>query len=246
MRPMKSKPFEKLSKNQLSNFVGFFDFKEGFSLFRQISKKFYQCHEQYLIFLVTQVPNLLAQYSPEAITDAKNEIKNNLTIVDRINFVGRQIREIRGAPKTPTESKMFMALRLLKKNQLLRVSCEADGKPKFEVNDVGFLNDGLYEDVKKVMPRQIKLFKKFIDFYGPRKQEYEDFKRTNKVVEDAKMDYINMILEYWFVQRQKLKARSLLHEMLLLAEERSFDIKVIQNYFKKYKPKLKIHDIQQP
>jgi len=88
--------------------------------------------------------------------------------------------------------------------------------------------------------------KTFIDFYGPHKAEFDDYKRTNKVADDDKMRYINMVLEYWFDLRYKLKARSILHEMLLLSDERSMDIKVIQNFFKKYKPKMKIHEIVQP
>jgi hypothetical protein len=47
--PMKSKPFEKFSKNQLYNIAVYFNWKEGFNKFRLINKKFYDCFELLMI-----------------------------------------------------------------------------------------------------------------------------------------------------------------------------------------------------
>lgn len=50
------------------------------------------------------------------------------------------------------------------------------------------------------------------------------------------MKYIQMILEYWFVLRERLKARSILHQTILVEEERKVESDKLKAYLKKYKP----------
>lgn len=68
----------------MSNFVVFFSFKSGFKKFRLINNKFYQTFEKYLIQYATEADKYLQQYPTTQIDDVKGEIKNNLTIVNRI------------------------------------------------------------------------------------------------------------------------------------------------------------------
>jgi len=134
IRPMRTKPFNKMSKDQLSNIVVFFSYKQGFMQFRNISKKFHQCFEQHLIFIVSQVPNVLKQYSDVQINEAKDEIRNNLTIVDRINLLGESIRNIQATSNNLTEQKMFKALKMFKKDEDCKVQSDENGMPVFQSN----------------------------------------------------------------------------------------------------------------
>jgi hypothetical protein len=62
--------------------------------------------------------------------------------------------------------------------------------------------------------------------------------RVGGVLEDNKMKYIQMILEYWFVLREKLKSRSTLHYIILIEEERKIECDKLKAYLKKYKPAI--------
>lgn len=86
-------------------------------------------------------------------------------------------------------------------------------------------------------PNNILALKHFIEFYGPSKSEYEDFKRSTRKQEDDKMRYINMVLEYWFENREKLKNRSQLHFILLIQEDKKKEVDLLKHYYKTYKPK---------
>ena len=68
-----------------------FDITTGLKQFRMISKKFYTTFDKHLIHIITEVPRNLKQYSEKAITDCKEEMKNAMTIVDRINKNGKEI-----------------------------------------------------------------------------------------------------------------------------------------------------------
>lgn len=86
----------------------------------------------------------------------------------------------------------------------------------------------------------MQLCRQFKRFYGPNEDEIRDYLRENKIKEDIKLDYINLIIDYYFVQRQKLKDRSTLHRLLLLKEETQDEIDILKKYLKKFKPlKLK-------
>jgi hypothetical protein len=56
MLPMRSKPFAKMTKGHLTDILEYFTYKEGFSKFRKISKKFSSCFDQYLIKIITEAP----------------------------------------------------------------------------------------------------------------------------------------------------------------------------------------------
>ena len=129
---MKGKVYDKFSKNILSDIVRFFSWKEGFNKYRLINKKHYQCFEQYLIQIVTEVPTFLKQYSAEQITEAKEEIKNNLTIVERINTLGATLRQISANSDNLTEEKMYSALRLIKTHGEYKVKSDDKGMPMFK------------------------------------------------------------------------------------------------------------------
>lgn len=49
------------------------------------------------------------------------------------------------------------------------------------------------------------------------------------------MTYVLLVFEYWFVQREKLKSRSNLHNYLLQRKEESKTIEFLLKYFKKFK-----------
>lgn len=65
-------------------------------------------------------------------------------------------------------------------------------------------------------PKTFYLLKRFIKFYGPSETEFKAYLRETRKNEDDKMKYITMVLDYWFVEREKLKSRSRLHYHLLI------------------------------
>ncbi len=98
------------------------------------------------------------------------------------------------------------------------------------------------EDAPGYLFNAIKYYK---SFYGPSTEEYDEFRRINKGKFVDLMPYILNILDYWFVQREKLKERSFLHKLVLEREEQKQQFERLKKYMKKYKPnKLKEEGIE--
>ena len=90
--PSKEKPLKLMSVNALSHTVGYFSLRDGFSKLRLINKKFNKCFEEYIFNKAFNLDNSIKQYSDENVKNVENEIKNNLTIIDRINLLGPRVR----------------------------------------------------------------------------------------------------------------------------------------------------------
>ena len=197
----------------------FFSYKEQFSKFRQVNKKFNSCFKKRLIYVVEKEINYLKLYSKQDINEAKAEIENNLTIVSRINTMGEQLRAIRGNPSTLTEKKLYIALHLLTHNQMPKIKHSEEGEPIFETNDI-YLTNNVFTNIKSCLPIRFFNLRRFIQFYGPKFNEFKEWRKKNRVKDDIKMTYIQTVLDYYFNRRYLLKKRSKLHRAILMHEER--------------------------
>ncbi len=110
---MNSSPFNKLSEGVLSNLVIFFSFKEGFSKFRQVNRKFFRTFETHMSQVFFEIPKMLKDYSEKAITECKTEIDNNLTIVARINKMGTTLRAQNSNANHIFEKKCIQAIKMI-------------------------------------------------------------------------------------------------------------------------------------
>jgi hypothetical protein len=76
--------------------------------------------------------------------------------------------------------------------------------PVFE-DKVEMENEGSLTNIQSVKPLTLRRFKHFHNFYGPNQVRYKEYLQLEKLVADQRMQYIEMIIEYWFDQREKLK-----------------------------------------
>lgn len=127
----------------------------------------------------------------------------------------------------------------------LRVKHSKEGEPQFE-KIFSFLHyTNVLSDISQIKPEAYEAIRKFKIFYGPTKEEEEDYLRSKKIKEEPRLKYLNQLLDYWFVSRGKLKERSTLHRLLLDKEEKQPLIDKLMGYYKKFKPnKLKEEGFQ--
>ena len=95
-----------------------------------------------------------------------------------------------------------------------------EGKPNFsnEFPYNFFINaEHSFSKIEEAPDYLFLAIKRFRQYYGPSKEEEEEFRRQNRNKNTAcvELDYINTIMEYWFEKREKLKERSSLHRLLL-------------------------------
>eukprot|EP00347_Sterkiella_histriomuscorum_P006809 403351348 len=187
---------------------------------------------------------LRQNYNIEQIQECKEDIKNSLNQVTRIQALGRELMEIRGDAKLLIEKKYYHILSILTFNMI-----KSEAETWFECmnplsDDTGepdFMSQKLFSDglanLHFIKPDRYLKARYFIQRYGPNQGEEEEYLRTQRVKEDTKMEYIKLIMKYWFVDREKLKGRSLLHRLILEQEDSKDDIELMQKYFRKFKKK---------
>lgn len=61
-------------------------------------------------------------------------------------------------------------------------------------------------------------FKWFHSFYGPKPAQFKEYLLQSKLKEDERYEFIVKTIEFWFVHREALKAKSNLHKYLLIKE----------------------------
>eukprot|EP00349_Pseudokeronopsis_sp_Brazil_P012425 CAMPEP_0202976186 /NCGR_PEP_ID=MMETSP1396-20130829/75280_1 /ASSEMBLY_ACC=CAM_ASM_000872 /TAXON_ID= /ORGANISM="Pseudokeronopsis sp., Strain Brazil" /LENGTH=76 /DNA_ID=CAMNT_0049713075 /DNA_START=639 /DNA_END=869 /DNA_ORIENTATION=+ len=70
---------------------------------------------------------------------------------------------------------MIHALKRLKSSEVLELGSLPDGQPKFCDVEMRLLSEEIYSDIETVYNKRFKIFKRFIDFYGPYKEECKDY-----------------------------------------------------------------------
>eukprot|EP00347_Sterkiella_histriomuscorum_P012072 403369996 len=245
LMPSKIKQLEipGLSANVLSNIIPFLSLSHAFNKFRGISRKCNNSFVSYVTYYAFDIEKMLRQnYTQDQIEECKQDIKNSLTQVTKIQALGRELMEIRGQAKLIIEKKYYHILSILSFNM---IKSEAETWFKCvnpESNDTGepnFMSSKLFSDslanIHLIQGPRFQSARYFIQRYGPNQGEEEDYLRTQRVKEDTKMEYIKLIMKYWFVDREKLKGRSLLHRLILEQEDSKYDINLMQKYFQKFK-----------
>jgi len=79
---------------------------------------------------------------------------------------------------------------------------------------------------------------RFIRFYGPSPSEYAEYVKQEKKKQDPKTEFILGLLDYYFVQRESLKQKSTIHEMILVKREREPTIKKLREIYRLRKKRM--------
>jgi len=76
---------------------------------------------------------------------------------------------------------------------------------------------------------------RFIRFYGPCPNEYTEHLKKEGKKQEPKVEFINALLSYYFGQRESLKLRSKLHEMILVQREREPTVKKMREIYRRFR-----------
>eukprot|EP00347_Sterkiella_histriomuscorum_P007050 403350439 len=235
LMPSKIKQLEipGLSANVLSNIIPFLSFSQAFNKFRGISRKCNNSFISYVTYFAFDIEKMLRQnYTYDQIEECKQDIKNSLTQVTRIQALGSQI--LTSEAYLQVEKKYFHILEILSYSapECMQIGISAFGEPIFIRHRK--TKDNL-ANIHLIKPFRFKNARYFIKRYGPYPGEEEEYLNSQEGKVDIKMEYIKLIMQYWFVDKEQLKGRSMLHRLILEQEDNKDDIELMQKYFQKFK-----------
>lgn len=127
-------------------------------------------------------------------------------------------QNLNGEARILQEKKINQALRILRNVEEANVKFDRNDGPKFKKR-IDFSHAPSMVNIREIKHQNLVECKRFIDFYGPGSVEFHDYLIVNKIKEDAKMKWLNDLLHFYFVDREKFKEKSELHRMLLIKEE---------------------------
>ena len=124
----------------------------------------------------------------------------------------------------------------MKTNKFYKVQLDEFDMPNFKTT--ANANYFAFTEVETLKPYIFRELKFFINKYGPKPVEIENYYRKLRIKEDIKVDFIIGLRTYWYENREKMKQRSQLHYYILLEKDRKTEIALLITYFKKYKASI--------
>jgi hypothetical protein len=246
LQPMRTKPFTHFSMGLIFDVLEFFSIKEGFSKFRLVNKRFNASFEQHIVNITFRLEDRIKEYQPTTIEETNKEIQELLDPLRAALY--QQLENIKGIKKPdkdhPCSGIILQNIMILgyvqdiydeEATDYRKISHDAEGQP---ILDQGLTLDYIenYLDVNKPCLVTMKDFKRFHEFYGPNPAQYKEYLLLTKQKHDPRYEFVKKNIEFWFQDREGLKARSNIHKLLLEQEERKGETRKIVKFLKKFKP----------